>query len=303
MQSHSNLYLRMHQIQLSVPKEFSFELSMQFLQRSPKEILHRVGENDVTKLIKVGEELVLFKVSYNKKQLMVDFLNGKPSKFSQEHILQYVTDWFDLESDLKPFYKMASEDKLLKDLVTKFHGYRIIGQPDLFESLVWAVLGQQINVQFAYTMKQRFVEQFGEKIEYDSHPHYLFPVAEKVSLLKMDQLLPLQFSRQKAAYTIGIAEAFASGKVSKEKLKGMPLLEAKEELMKIKGVGNWTANFALMKTFRYPDAFPLEDVAIHNAIKNLKKMKVKPTLDQVKRVFKKYKGWEAYATLYLWKSL
>ena len=83
----------------------------------------------------------------------------------------------------------------------------------------------------------------------------------------------------------------------------MPLKEAKEELMKIKGVGNWTANYALMKTFRYPDAFPLEDAGLHNAIKNIKGMKAKPSLDQVKRIFKKYKGWEAYATLYFWKSL
>src|SRR6478609_1001027 len=165
----------MYQIQLPVPKEFSFELSMQFLQRSPKEILHRIGENEVTKLIKVGEELVLFKVSYSKRQLLIDFLNGKPSDAAQIHIQNYVTEWFDLESNLKPFYKMASEDKLLKELVKKFYGYRIIGQPDLFESIVWAVLGQQINVQFAYTIKQRFVEQFGEKIEYDNQPHFLFP--------------------------------------------------------------------------------------------------------------------------------
>lgn len=293
----------MHQILLPVPKEFSFDLSMQFLQRSPKEILHRIGENEVTKLIKIGEELVLFKISYSKKQLVIDFLNSKPSADAVQYIQNYVIEWFDLESDLKPFYKMASEDKLLKELVQKFHGYRIIGQPDLFESLVWAVLGQQINVQFAYTIKQRFVEQFGEKLIVDNQHHYLFPTAGKVATLTSELLLPLQFSRQKAAYTIGLGEAFASGKVSKEKLKGLPLIEAKEELMKIKGIGNWTANFALMKTFRYPDAFPLEDVAIHNAIKILKKMKQKPTLDQVKRVFKKYKGWEAYATLYLWKSL
>ncbi len=293
----------MHKFYLPVPKEFDFDLNMHFLQRSPKEILHSIGESEVTKMLKVGEELILFKVGFEERQLVIHFLNTKPSAAVKEHIKQYVTEWFDLESDLKPFYKMASEDKLLKDLAKKFYGYRIVGQPDLFESLVWAVLGQQINVHFAYTIKQRFVEQYGEKLEHENRFHYLFPVPELVATLKSEELLLLQFSRQKAAYTIGLGEIFASGKVSKEKLRGLPLHEAKEELMKIKGIGNWTANFALMKTFRYPDAFPLEDVAIHNAIKNLKKMKQKPTLDQVKRVFKKYKGWEAYATLYLWKSL
>jgi DNA-3-methyladenine glycosylase II len=116
-------------------------------------------------------------------------------------------------------------------------------------------------------------------------------------------LLPLQFSKQKANYTVGISQAFAEGRMSKEKLVGLNLTQAKEELIKIKGIGNWTANYALMKTFRYPDAFPLEDAGVHNAIKNLKGLKVKPSLDQVRRIFKKYKGWEAYATLYLWKSL
>jgi DNA-3-methyladenine glycosylase II len=288
---------------LSVPEEFSFALSMDFLQRSPKEVLHRIGENTVTKLIQVNGEMVLFQITHEKKKLKIEFLNGVPSEKAKTFIHSYVTEWFDLESDLKPFYEMASKDKLLKDIVTKFHGYRIIGQPDLFESIVWAVLGQQINVQFAYTMKQRFVEKYGTSMEHNNERYYLFPSAELVSKLKAEELLPLQFSRQKAAYTINIAEAFASGVLSKEKLRGLSLMEAKEELIKIKGIGNWTANFALMKTFRYPDAFPLEDVAIHKAIKILKNMKEKPTLDQVKRVFKKYKGWEAYATLYLWKSL
>jgi DNA-3-methyladenine glycosylase II len=293
----------MSKVSLSVPQEFSFELSLSFLRRSPKEILHRVTDAYVTKLVRAGDEPVLLRVSFPKSKLQLDFLGDNPSEKAIHTVSQFVREWFDLDTDLKPFYSMAAEDKLLRDLVAKYHGYRIVGQPDLFESLVWAVMGQQINLEFAYTIKQRFVELFGPKLEFQGETYYMFPDAGKISQLKPEDLLPLQFSRQKALYTILIAQAFASGAVSKEKLSVLPLTKAKEELMKIKGVGNWTANYALMKTFRYPDAFPLEDVAIHNAIKNLKKMKVKPTLDQVKRIFKKYKGWEAYATLYLWKSL
>jgi DNA-3-methyladenine glycosylase II len=47
----------------------------------------------------------------------------------------------------------------------------------------------------------------------------------------------------------------------------------------------------------------LEDAGLHNAIKNQLNLGAKPSLDRVKKIFKKYKGWEAYATLYLWKSL
>ncbi len=121
--------------------------------------------------------------------------------------------------------------------------------------------------------------------------------------LTPESLLALQFSRQKAAYTIGIARSFVDGTVSKAKLTGLTLTAAREELIRVKGIGNWTANYALMKTFRYPDAFPLEDAGLHNAIRNQLGLKAKPSLERVKRIFRKYKGWEAYATLYLWKSL
>lgn len=293
----------MSKLFLPVPEEFSYEMNFQFLERSPRELLHRIENRSVVKLIKMGDEKILFRIKAGEQKLILEFLNGSPSPSGKEYVRKYVTEWFDLENDLKPFYKLAAGDKLLKNLITKYFGYRIIGQPDLFESIVWAVLGQQINLQFAYTLKQRFVEQFGERLFWKDQSYFLFPEAKLVAGLTNDHLLPLQFSRQKSLYTIIIADAFASGEISKEKLKGLPLVEAKERLMKIKGVGNWTANYALMKTFRYPDAFPLEDAGVHNAIKNLKAMDRKPTLEEVKKLFKKYKGWEAYATLYLWKSL
>jgi DNA-3-methyladenine glycosylase II len=293
----------MSEVHIHVPREFDFTQNLQFLKRSPREVLHRVKENSVVKLLLIEGERVLFRVKELEKGLALEFINSVPSARVKNQIKSYVNEWFDLDTDLTPFYKLARNDDLLGNLVKRHYGYRIIGQPDLFESLVWAVLGQQINLQFAYTLKQRFVENFGERLSWANQDYFLFPTPLRVVSLHDNDLLPLQFSRQKSKYVITIAEAFATGRISKERLKGMPLQEAKGILMNIKGVGNWTANYALMKTFRYPDAFPLEDAGLHNAIKNLKGMKKKPSLDQVKRIFKKYRGWEAYATLYLWKSL
>jgi DNA-3-methyladenine glycosylase II len=198
---------------------------------------------------------------------------------------------------------MASGDALLRGLVRKHFGYRIVGQPDLFESLVWAVLGQQINVQFAYTLKQRFVERYGSRLDYDGETFYLFPTPAEVSLITETELQGLQFSRQKSRYTLALADAFMSGQLSQGQLSLLSLAEARAKLVAIKGIGNWTANYALMKTFRFRDAFPREDVGIHNAIRLLKKMDRKPTLVEVEAIFRRYAGWEAYATLYLWKAL
>lgn len=288
---------------LTTPREFSFDLCLDFLKRSPKELLHRITDDGVIKALRSGDEVAVFQVHPDREGLRISFLTKEPPAHFKQMVAAYVRDWFDLETDLQPFYRLAEKDKLLKDLVTRFYGYRIVGQPDLFESLVWAVLGQQINLGFAYTLKQRFVQTFGERLALGDQEYFLFPSPETVAVITPEKLLALQFSTQKSRYTTGIAEAFADGTLSKEKISGLPLQDAKHELMKIKGVGNWTANYALMKTFHYPDAFPLEDAGIHNAIKNLKKLDRKPTLPEVTKMFKKYKGWEAYATLYLWKSL
>ncbi|MEP6734005.1 MAG: DNA-3-methyladenine glycosylase [Chryseolinea sp.] len=288
---------------IAVPEEFSFQFSLDFLRRSPRELLHRIKDQKVRKLIKVGSQDILFELSQHLEGLQVEILNAELLPQEVEHVAGFIREWFDLDTDLKPFYALALNDKLLKELTIRFYGYRIVGQPDLFESLIWAVLGQQINVQFAFTLKARFVEQFGSKLIFEDDDYYLFPKPETIALLTDDHLLPLQFSRQKSKYTVLIAEAFANMEITKDKLKDLPFEEARDRLVKIKGVGNWTANYALMKTFHYPDAFPLEDVGVHNAIRILKKMKRKPTLEEVKRIFRKYKGWEAYATLYLWKSL
>ena len=276
---------------------------MDFLKRSPKELLHQLTDGSVTKALHTSGATVVFTVTSLEDALQISFLTEDPAPETKQEVSHYVREWFDLDTDLKPFYRLAEKDRLLKDLITRYHGYRIVGQPDLFESLIWAVLGQQINLAFAYTLKQRFVQQFGERLALNDHEYYLFPSPATVSVITSQSLLDLQFSIQKSRYTIAIAEAFATGALSKEKLKGMPLHEAKHELMKIKGIGNWTANYALMKTFHHPDAFPLEDAGLHNAIRILKRLDRKPTLAEVTKIFRKYKGWEAYATLYLWKSL
>ena len=293
----------MKSLRIPPPHEFSYELALTFLKRSPRELLHRVIDDRIEKAIRISGAVIVFSIRYHKDELLVEFLNTKVTVAQATEVVKYIREWLDLDTDLKPFYAMCQKDKLLKGLVKNFYGYRIVGQPDLFESIVWAVLGQQINVQFAYTLKQKFVERYGESLTLKEETYYLFPAASVVAQLTEAQLLALQFSRQKAAYIINIAKAFAEGVVSKEKLVGLSLKQAKDLLMEIKGIGNWTANYALMKTFRHTDAFPLEDAGIHNAIKNLKKLTKKPSLEEVKRVYKKYKGWEAYATLYLWKSL
>ncbi|MEZ4974609.1 MAG: DNA-3-methyladenine glycosylase [Cyclobacteriaceae bacterium] len=288
---------------IATPTEFRFNEILHFLTRSPKELLHTVDDERVYKLLEVNGKPYLVRLSAKGNDLKVEFLMGKADAAVKKQVTKHISDWFDLDKDLKPFYKLAKTDPYLKPLVKKHFGYRIVGQPDLYESLVWAVLGQQINLQFAYTLKGRFVQAYGTEVKFKERSYYLFPNAASIVNVKPDELLDLQFSNQKARYVIEISKAFVDGVISQDKLARLSLEEAKEQLIQIKGIGNWTANYALMKTFRYADAFPLEDAGLKNAVKQCLGLDRAPTWKEIEKVFEKYKGWEAYATLYLWRML
>ena len=289
---------------VSAPKEFSFQQCLYFLNRSPHELLHTASGEHVEKALRLNGQTILFSVKENRKGgLQVQVLNGRINEKTKRLLREYIEEWFDLKTDLRPFYKLAKKDLLLKNHVKKYFGYRTVSMPDLFEALSWAIIGQQIHLNFAYLLKQRFIRQFGECVTFNNKNYFLFPTPEIVSKVEPAQLLSMQFSRQKADYLIGLAKSFAAGIISKEKFASYSFEDARQELIKLKGIGNWTANYVLMKTFHFPNAFPIEDAGLHQAIRKHLKLERKPALDEVSQLFKKYEGFEAYATLYFWRSL
>lgn len=293
-------------MRLPTPKEFNYSECLAFLNRSSIECLFYTGNSQIQKAMRVEEETVLFRVQpHDGSGLKLDFLNGQPNEHTTQAVASYVRDWLDLERDLSPFYEMAGGDPLLKRLVKRHFGLRLIGIPDLFEALAWSVIGQQINLNFAYTLKKRLVERFGEKVTGDGRNFWLFPSPETVAGLSPETLLQMQFSRNKAEYLVGIARRIASGELSKEIIlnEGNDLNAMRVKLLEIRGVGRWTADYVLMKCFRLPSAFPIGDVGLHNALKIQLGLPQKPSLKEIEKIAAGWRGWEAYATFYLWRSL
>ncbi|RDU37307.1 DNA-3-methyladenine glycosylase [Neobacillus piezotolerans] len=291
-------------IEIYPPKEFNFEECLIFLGRSNMEVLHQIKGGSVYKLIKVDESLVLCKISFLHNCLKVEFPISPKSKSSRKIVAEYIWEWFDLEQDLGGFYRMASKDKILRTLVHKYYGLRIMCIPDLFEALVWAIIGQQINLTFAYTLKKRFVEQFGESLTFEGETSWLFPSFEKIASISVEDLRVLQFTERKAEYIISIANAMANGELSKELLlQKKDYQQIQKSLLMIRGVGAWTADYVMMKCLHHPSAFPVADVGLHNALKNLLGLERKPPVEEIKEYAVNWEGWQAYATFYLWRSL
>jgi DNA-3-methyladenine glycosylase II len=291
-------------IEMLQPEAFCFRECLVFLGRSDQELLHQIHDQYLMRLVETREDVVLLKISSQNNSLCIEFPFGDPSDRSKDEVAHYINDWFDFNRDLTGFYMMASEDVILHRLAEKYYGLRIIGIPDLFEALTWAIMGQQINLKFAYTLKKRFIEHFGENREYENESYWLYPSPQKIAALCTDDLRKLQFTTRKAEYVIGIAKEMAAGRFSKEMLMDMRDPKKQHEfLLSLKGVGAWTADYCLMKGLLEPSAFPIADVGLHNAIKNQLNLDVKPELHEIRNAAKNWSGWEAYATFYLWRSM
>ena len=290
---------------LTPPKEFDFKKCMKFLNRSSKEPCHRVKQDILYKLLKFDDYFVLLKIHpRNKNTLCIDFLTPRPKKSIRARAAKYVWKWFDLETDLKPFYRMAKKDAVLKPLVDKHYGLRILTIPDLFEAICWAIMGQHINVQFAYILKKRFVESFGEKFSFNEKAFYLFPTPEVISQQTVAKLRGLQFTVKKSESIIEIAKKMQSGALSRNSLLNMDNFKsAKKELMRLRGVGKWTAEYVSLRCLKDPSAFPVDDVGLQNAIKEQLSLHKKPKSEEIYKFSPLWKNWEAYATFFLWNSL
>lgn len=291
-------------IHIPAPKDFSLSKNLVYLSRSPDECLHKVIDSSVYKVLSSGNSQVLVSVRQNGEGLVIESVHREFTGEEKKIVKKYVAEWFDLLTDLLPFYEFAETDEKISMLLQNYRGIRIIGIPDLFEALCWSVIGQQINLKFAYTLKKNLVETAGESMAFDGHKLYSFPKPGKVTELNLSELRDMQFSRQKAEYLRGIAEMFETGKISKEALSDLNSYHnIKAELMKIRGIGEWSADYVIMRCLRIYEALPASDAGLINALKNQFNLDKKPTAAEVKQIGEAWGKWKSYVVFYLWRSL
>lgn len=281
---------------------FSFRECLRYLGRNEQECSHFVDGDRLYTLVYWGKTLYQLDISHNGQELIVG-VDQTLSVEAETYLSQYIRNWFDLDMDLSTFYEAMRSDTIMEPLTQKFQGLPMMRMANFFEALCWSILGQQINLRFAYQLKRQFAEKYGQAVPIKGRILYQFPEPERIARLDIETLKEIQFSKQKANYIIGIAQAFCAGRLNKADLEGQRPEAIHQQLIALKGIGNWTASYILMKVFGDPSAFPIADVGLHNALKEQLGLDKKPSLEEIQALAKPWQGWEAYATFYLWHSL
>ncbi|GAB3059432.1 DNA-3-methyladenine glycosylase family protein [Salinicoccus sesuvii] len=281
---------------------FDYALNYAFMDQQD-DCLYRTHNNVIRKAIQLHGNAVLLEVKAGPKDAVeVDVLVN--DGVEETDIEDYVVEWLDLDYDMAAFYDFANHDPRLRGIVEELYGYRMIGTPDIMEGLTWAILGQQINMQFAFVLKRRLVEYFNHYVEFEEEKYWIMPSPAEILSLDIESMRKMQISYRKAEYLHRCAEGIQKSTLSKTNLQQMGSYEiVLEHLISVKGIGPWSANTVLMRTLKFRNAVPIGDAGLRNAIKITDNLDEKPSADYIRSVTDEWGDNGAYATIYMWRIL
>ncbi len=161
-----------------------------------------------------------------------------------------------------------------------------------FVSLTSSIVGQQLSGKVADVIFARFKNLFPKgKIT----PEYTLK-------LDTEKIRGIGISYSKISYLKDLAQKFKNGEIKHEKFEALLNEEIAEELIKVKGIGPWTAEMFLMFTLGREDIFSHGDLGLRRGIEKIYKLK-DPTKEEVEKISIKWSPYRSYASLVLWKSL
>ena len=209
-------------------------------------------------------------------------------------VIARVKRLFDLGAVPDAVSALLLPDPLLGKTVRKIPGLRVAGAFDGFELAVRAILGQQVSVKGATTLAGRWAQAFGTPIA-TPYPmlNRLTPTAQQMTAVTADEIAALGIVGARARCLVQLAPAVLDKRVI---LSFAPNVEEQiEALMRLPGIGPWTAQYIAMRALHWPDAFPSGDLMLMRAADASQK--------QLEKLAEGWRPWRAYATHYLWQSL
>lgn len=189
-----------------------------------------------------------------------------------------------------------SKDSIMADLISKFpHIEQEWKQNqkenrDIFTSIARTIVGQQLSVKAAATIWSR-VENLVGDMNY-------------INVLKhsREEYRAVGMSYSKSDYLISLANDVKNKNIDLSNLINLSNEEVESELIKLKGIGPWSAEMIMMFTLHRPDVFSIGDMGLKNAMAKLYKVD-KNESEKIINISKKWSPYRTLACLYLWESL
>lgn len=184
---------------------------------------------------------------------------------------------------------LANRDNNLASILEAYGPPPLWSRKPGFSTLIRIILEQQVSLASAASMFKRLnehIQPFGP---------------DRVIELGEPRLKSLGLTRQKTAYCLHLAESINSKTLNLSGLSKMSDEDAKAALMRVKGIGSWSADIYLLTVLRRPDIWPASDLALATAVTKVKRLKLRPTTDQLFSIADQWRPFRSVAARMLWQ--
>jgi DNA-3-methyladenine glycosylase II len=290
---------------LSLPANYRLHDVLAFHSRDAESVAEEVTPERLRKGMLAGGvpvvlEIVPDNVAAPTSASCIVHADGKLTKAAQEQVREAALSILGLRIDPEPFSAFAAKDKMFGPLTRAQPGLRIVQSATVFEALTWAIIGQQINLSFAISLRRTFILQAGRQ---HSSGLWCYPTAAEVSRLTVDDLTTRKFSRAKAETLLRLAHLVNDGELPLDVSPTNSIEQISAALLAVKGIGPWTVNYGLLRGYGYADCSLHGDVAVRAALQALLGEDTKPDMPRTEKILAQYSPHRTMAAAHLWASL
>ena len=205
-----------------------------------------------------------------------------------------------LGADPVPFEEQVRHDPRLAPVVAAATGLTLPATGTPYDCLIWAIVGQQVNLAFAYRLRRRLIELAGEPVgDGLTAP----PLPSEVATIAPSALTDRQFSKRKAEYVIGCSRAVADGDLPLDRLAHGSAVRAEETLMAVRGIGPWSAAYVMMRGLRFADCVPVGDAGLVRSLAEVFELPTRPGPEETRALMRPFAPHRSLATYHLWHRL
>jgi DNA-3-methyladenine glycosylase II len=163
----------------------------------------------------------------------------------KENVTHSIERALGVKEDINDFYKIAQKDKILRQSAKDLCGMRTVAWPELFPALILAVTLQMAPMKRSNQMMDLMIRGFGDKVTFDGKTIAHWPSPEKIAGLTVDELKAKAKLGYRAQNLIAIGKTLRDGFPTADELAKMRPDEAKEELLTLRGIGDYSADIVM----------------------------------------------------------
>jgi DNA-3-methyladenine glycosylase II len=202
-----------------------------------------------------------------------------------------ITSWNEVMNTATAY--LGDIDPIMAQAIERVGPCTLIPNPQLFETLVDAIISQQISVKAADAIMGRLRAALHAEANGIISPKALLSLEE-------DTLRAVGLSPQKMRYIRDLTERVTNGQLELERLSELDDEAVITELVKVKGIGRWTAEMMLIFSLGRPDVLPVDDLGFVEGVREAYALEARPAPKEMRERGEVWRPYRTFATWYMW---